>query len=185
MITADMSVRIKDDPSKIGVATDVVREMNGRIYRTIRLSDGQLKAFLESRLEPLLDAPDALSDLAAERFSAAGDLGRLLTHIRLTGRLADLIYSMEATNTDFHAYQFKPVVKILNSASKGLLIADEVGLGKTIEAGLVWTELAARYDVQRLLVSAPSRCKRSGALSCAINFAFRRKPSTPPSWSAC
>lgn len=155
MISADMNVRIKDDPSKIGVATDVVREMNGRIYRTIRLSDGQLKAFLESRLEPLLDMPDALSDLAAERFSAAGDLGRLLTHIRLTGRLADLIYSMETTNTDFHAYQFKPVVKILNSASKGLLIADEVGLGKTIEAGLVWTELAARYDVQRLLVVCP------------------------------
>jgi hypothetical protein len=76
-----MNVRIKDDPSKIGVATDVVREMNCRIYRTIRLSDGQLKAFLESRLEPLLDMPDALSDLAAERFSAAGDLGRLLTHI--------------------------------------------------------------------------------------------------------
>lgn len=155
MITADMSVRVKDDPSKIGVATDIVREMNGRVYRTVRLSDGQCKAFLESRLEPLLDAPDALADLAAERFSAINDLGRLLTHIRLNGRLADLIYSMEATNTEFHAYQFKPVVKILNSASKGLLIADEVGLGKTIEAGLVWIELAARYDVQRLLVVCP------------------------------
>lgn len=58
MITADMSIRIKDDPSKMGVTTDVVREMNGRTYRTIRLSDGQLKAFLESRLEPLLPADE-------------------------------------------------------------------------------------------------------------------------------
>jgi superfamily II DNA or RNA helicase len=155
MIEANMPVRVRDDPAKVGVATATTQVTNGRIYRTVRLSDGQLKAFPESRLEPILEAPDALSDLAAGRISAASDLGRLLTHVRLTGRLADLIYSMEATNTQFHAFQFKPVVKILNSASKGLLIADEVGLGKTIEAGLVWTELAARYDVQRLLIVCP------------------------------
>jgi superfamily II DNA or RNA helicase len=36
------------------------------------------------------------------------------------------------------------------------LIADEVGLGKTIEAGLIWTELKTRYDLQRLLVLCPA-----------------------------
>ena len=73
----------------------------------------------------------------------------------MTGRLADMIYSMGATNTEFHAYQFKPVLKLLNSPSRGLLIADEVGLGKTIEAGLIWTELVARFDSRRLLVICP------------------------------
>ena len=57
-----------------------------------------------------------------------------------------MVYSMESTNTDFHAYQFKPVLKLINSTSQSLLIADEVGLGKTIEAGLIWTELKARSD---------------------------------------
>ena len=61
-----------------------------------------------------------------------------------------MIYSMEATNTDF-AFQFKPVVKLINSPSNAL-IADEVGLGKTIEAGLIWTELKARFDAKNLLV---------------------------------
>ena len=37
-----------------------------------------------------------------------------------------------------------------------MLIADEVGLGKTIEAGLVWTELDARRQADRVLVVCPS-----------------------------
>jgi SNF2 family DNA or RNA helicase len=52
-------------------------------------------------------------------------------------------------------HQYKPVLLFLESPSKGLLIADEVGLGKTIEAGLIWTELRARVDARRLLVICP------------------------------
>lgn len=81
---------------------------------------------------------------------------RLLTHVRLSGRLANVVYSMETANTEFFAHQFKPVLKFLNSPASGLLIADEVGLGKTIEAGLIWTELRSRYDAQRLLVLCPA-----------------------------
>ena len=84
------------------------------------------------------------------------DLRRTLTHVKLSGRLANVIYSMEATNTDFYAYQFKPVIKLLESPSNGILVADEVGLGKTIEAGLVWTELRSRFDMHRLLVLCPA-----------------------------
>ena len=170
MIEAGLRVRIKDDPSRFGVATELTRETNGRLYRAVELSDGARKWVLDSRLEPLADAPDAVADFQAVRLSAPEDLGRILTHIRLTGRLADLIYSMEASNTDFHAFQFKPVVKILNSASKGLLIADEVGLGKTIEAGLVWKELAARYDVQRLLVVCPKSLQEKWRFELSTKF---------------
>ena len=66
---------------------------------------------------------------------------------------------MESTDTDFYPYQFKPVLNLLDSLSKGLLIADEVGLGKTIEAGLIWTELRSRHDANRLLVGTQAvRC---------------------------
>ena len=37
-----------------------------------------------------------------------------------------------------------------------MLVADEVGLGKTIEAGLLWTELEARRQADRVLVVSPS-----------------------------
>ena len=66
-----------------------------------------------------------------------------------------MLYSMEATETDFYAHQFKPVLKILRSPTDSLLIADEVGLGKTIEAGLIWTELRSRLNSNRLLVVCP------------------------------
>jgi len=94
--------------------------------------------------------------LSAGKFAYVKDLRRVLAHVRLSGRLADLIYSMEVSNTDFYAYQFKPIIKILNTPNNGLLIADEVGLGKTIESGLIWTELKSRFDFKRLLVLCPA-----------------------------
>ena len=44
---------------------------------------------------------------------------------------------------------------MLSSPTGGLLVADEVGLGKTIEAGLIWTELKARFDYRRMLIICP------------------------------
>jgi superfamily II DNA or RNA helicase len=112
--------------------------------------------YAESDLE-LVGAPAPPDDEAIRtgRFAQAADLRRRLTHIQLSGRLADLVYSMNTTNTDFYAHQYKPVLSFLESPSRGLLIADEVGLGKTIEAGLIWTELRARVDARRLLVICP------------------------------
>ena len=59
-------------------------------------------------------------------------------------------------------YQYKPVLTFLESPSNGILIADEVGLGKTIEAGLIWTELRARYDARRLVIVCPAMLRESG-----------------------
>ena len=56
----------------------------------------------------------------------------------------------------FYAYQFKPVLKLLQTPTNGILIADEVGLGKTIEAGLIWTELRSRFNLKRLVVLCPA-----------------------------
>jgi len=110
----------------------------------------------ESHLELAPEAPPSLSEqVAAWEFGSLSLLRRALTHTRISGHLSDTLYSMEATNTEFLAYQFKPVLRLLESSSRRLLIADEVGLGKTIEAGLIWTELRARFDARRLLVICP------------------------------
>lgn len=87
---------------------------------------------------------------AVERFAAT------LTRAKLRERLTDTVYSFRATRTIFRAYQFRPIIRLLQTGSLRLLIADEVGLGKTIEAGLVWTELDARSQADRVLVVCPS-----------------------------
>lgn len=56
-------------------------------------------------------------------------------------------------------YQLVPVVMSLEQEPVRLLIADDVGLGKTIEAGLVATELIARQRARRVLVVTPANLR--------------------------
>jgi superfamily II DNA or RNA helicase len=149
-------VRLVNDSTRVGVLTGREQMRRDRRLLQVQFADGvrwvpeaQLELVRELRLSPL-------DMLEAKKLGRPVDLRRTLTHVKLSGRLADVIYSMEATNTDFYAYQFKPVVKILESPVNGILVADEVGLGKTIEAGLIWTELRSRFDMRRLFVLCPA-----------------------------
>jgi hypothetical protein len=80
---------------------------------------------------------------------------------------------MDMTGTDFYAYQFKPLVKLLQSPSTGILMADEVGLGKTIEAGLLWTELRSRFHFRRVLVLCPAVLREKWASELRTRFGVR------------
>ena len=155
-------VRLVNDPLRIGMTIDdnPMTRRGRRLYKVQfpdiveRIPETELEKVPESRMDPL----DLLED---GKLGDADDLRRALIHRRLTGALADIIYSMEATNTTFYAYQFKPVTKILQTPANGLLIADEVGLGKTIEAGLIWVELRARFNYNRLFIVCPaSLCEK-------------------------
>ena len=109
-----------------------------------------------SSLEARRKMADTIEDRLKEgRFGKIRDLRRLITYEKLKGVLHEVIYSMEAAQIDFYPYQFKPVLKFINSPTERLIIADEVGLGKTIEAALIWIELQARRQAKRLLVVCP------------------------------
>jgi superfamily II DNA or RNA helicase len=53
-------------------------------------------------------------------------------------------------------YQLEPVARALAMPRVNLLIADDVGLGKTIEAGLVVQEMLLRHRARRVLVVCPA-----------------------------
>lgn len=69
------------------------------------------------------------------------------------------ISSLKASKTLFKPYQFKPLLKFLYSDNRRVLIADEVGLGKTIEAGHIMLELKARGEFRNALVVCPMALK--------------------------
>jgi superfamily II DNA or RNA helicase len=57
-------------------------------------------------------------------------------------------------------YQLDPLVRAIRMPRVSLLIADDVGLGKTIEAGLVAQELILRYRARRILIVTPADLQR-------------------------
>jgi len=60
------------------------------------------------------------------------------------------------SGVDVDDYQLDPVVRALSMPRVNLLIADDVGLGKTIEAGLVAQELILRHRVRTISIVCPS-----------------------------
>ena len=153
---AGKAVRLVNDPGKEGSLTGRTITRAGTLYYQVRFPGigNTWQPYYE--LEAVEELEDWYEMLERGRFGRASDLRRGMTHITLSGRLANVLYSMRTTNTSFLAYQYKPVLAMLDSPCNGLLVADEVGLGKTIEAGLIWTEMRARFDARRLLILCPA-----------------------------
>ena len=62
---------------------------------------------------------------------------------------------------DIEDYQLLPLVEALRMPRVNLLIADDVGLGKTVEAGLIAQELVLRNQARKILVVCPpSLCRK-------------------------
>jgi len=66
------------------------------------------------------------------------------------------LHSPFRSGIEIDEYQLDPVVRALSMPKVNLLIADDVGLGKTIEAGLVVQELILRHRVRSVLIVCPS-----------------------------
>jgi superfamily II DNA or RNA helicase len=131
------------------------RKFLGQQWSYTVVVHGSQQEILESRLRqsPELEGPQTW---VTGELTPAARFGATLTRAKLQGKFANTLFSFRATRTTFRPYQFKPVLKLLQTGKARLLIADEVGLGKTIEAGLIWTELEARQEADSVLVVCPS-----------------------------
>lgn len=139
------------------------------IYSVI--GDGRQQHVSESRIHPRPQV-DSPRSWVAQLPTPASRFGATLTRAKLLGKFADTLFSFRATRTTFRPYQFKPVLKLLQTGKAHILIADEVGLGKTIEAGLIWTELEARQEADRVLVVCPSSLLAKWKEEMADRFGF-------------
>lgn len=146
------------------------RALVGRIMRDPELDGGEFwyrVRFTESVQNVVEDELELLGedDDSIERLAGQGRWGRIqsfrcaLAVERITQTNRSTVYSFKAQRILFEPYQYKPLLKVLDSPDRRLLIADEVGLGKTIEAGLVITELEARQALDTILIACPSRLR--------------------------
>jgi ERCC4-related helicase len=97
-------------------------------------------------------SPDLVGHIAAQ------DLLLRAYRLSLLHGTAPLI-SLQRSRVIPKDYQLVPVVMSLEMARVRMLLADDVGLGKTIEAGLILTELLARQMASRVLVIVPANLR--------------------------
>jgi len=69
-----------------------------------------------------------------------------------------------------HPFQLEPVIRALSMPRVSLLLADGVGLGKTIQSGLVLEELLLRRRIRRVLVLCPALLQRQWKLELRRKF---------------
>lgn len=140
-------VVVRKDPSRRGVVTQKAFLVGGEYQYEVFFSAGQAHTYRESDL--------ALPEAAA-KWGRFDELLRNLALVKQNKPLSDNLYALYGSRTQFEVYQFKPALKFLGNPDGRLLIADEVGLGKTIEAGIIYLELQARLALNRVLVVCPS-----------------------------
>ena len=126
----------------IGVK-DGLPENRYQVYTTI----GK-QSYYESQLERDKQEEN-LREVNADRFNAG------LTASLIRNPSISSLYSLNVAQIDYIPHQFRPVLKFIRSDRPRLLIADGVGVGKTIEAGLILKELEARINLNSVLIICP------------------------------
>jgi superfamily II DNA or RNA helicase len=69
---------------------------------------------------------------------------------------ADRLGTAQRARIELLPFQLEPAIALLRGLASRILIADEVGLGKTIQAGLAVSELRARGAADRVLILTPA-----------------------------
>lgn len=142
-----------------GVIVDVFSNRGKQYYEVRWIKDGETSLELESRLEPERKIDSPFERLSAGVYSAFVDFSRLYTQHKIENTSVNSISTLKASRTIFKPYQYKPLLKFLNSDTRRVLIGDEVGLGKTIEAGHIMLEMKARKELGSALIVCPKSLK--------------------------
>lgn len=144
---------------KVGTINQVLHGAQSVGYRVT--VDGRTITYQEKYLAPHKDEElEILDGLAMQDFGGAEQFHLFQTWFRLKRPMEGNFYSYLASRTTFNPYQFKPLSKFIAPGSEErLFIADEVGVGKTIETGIILTELLARGRIDRknpILIVCPN-----------------------------
>jgi len=140
-------VCLKSNPDIKGAVVEVLPGKPE--YRFRLFIDGTVQTYYQSQLDTENKHERQPKSLSCDLFHAN------LTALQIQYPNLSTLYSLNAARIDYIPYQFRPVMRFIRSDRPRLLIADGVGVGKTIEAGLILRELQARRDVKSILIICP------------------------------
>jgi SNF2 family DNA or RNA helicase len=141
---------------------DPVEAIDSTLIRLSCVDDdaqGQpLEVLWERELDTRILSVEAWESIAARGFDPAQHFAAYLNTLRwncVTSTDPKLLQSPFRAGIRLDAYQLEPLRKALLLPRVNLFIADDVGLGKTIEAGLIARELLLRKKVRDIVVACP------------------------------
>ncbi len=140
-------VVLKSNPAIRGAVVSVIPGKPEN--RFMVFADSETQTYYASQLK----AEDRQE--AEFRFLPCEEFHSYLTALQIRYPGLSTLYSLNAARVDFIPYQFRPVLRFIRSDRPRLLVADGVGVGKTIEAGLILRELQARRDIRSILIICP------------------------------
>ena len=150
--------------SRQWLVEEVVRPAGGgspRVALACADDDAQgqsLTVFWDYELDRRILADEGWTDLAARGFDSPRAFAAFFHTLRwncTTATEPNLFQAPFRAGIRIDAYQMEPLRKALRLPRANLFIADDTGLGKTIEAGLVARELLLRRKVKTIVVAAP------------------------------
>src|SRR5690348_3318588 len=101
----------------------------------------------------------ALPPVAVGKFDPPQRLAAFLDAVRWSAVTSADVKTLQApfrSGVAIEDYQLEPVARAVDAPRVNLLLADDVGLGKTIEAGLVAQELLLRHRARRIMIICPA-----------------------------
>lgn len=118
----------------------------------------QLEVFWEREIDRQILGNSSWEAIAGRGFDQARLFSSYLHTLRwncVTATEPRLFQAPYRAGIEVKAYQLEPLRKALLMPRVALFIADDVGLGKTIEAGLILREMLMRQKVRRVVIAAP------------------------------
>ena len=119
----------------------------------------EIEVFWDYEIDRRILKQEGWAELATKGFDTAHRFSAFLHTLRwncVTATDPNLFQAPFRAGIKLDAYQMEPLRKALRMPRVNLFIADDTGLGKTIEAGLIARELLLRKKVKTIVVSAPS-----------------------------
>ena len=127
---------------------------------------------VERRLLAPFDAIDRIPSSRVPRLVSAAHWRRALRDRLRRGVPGELRATANA-NIDLLPHQLQPALAVVRGLGCRLLLADDVGLGKTIEAGAIIAELRSRGAADRVLILTPPGLREQWAQELLGRFAIR------------
>lgn len=140
-------VALRADSAKLLPIVEVLP--GGSECRYHVFENGAKALYYESQLQSLA------AKSTDEAMLSASELQAHLTSLQILSPSTANLFSLRSGRVQFVPYQYRPVLKLIHADRPRILIADEVGVGKTIEAGLIIKELRARMEISSVLVICP------------------------------